>query len=116
MDDGSCFLAPDLVDGETGAVVDSLDGILGATWVGDELGYIASDGSIGLLDITTGASAPVDARASRASAASSTTTPCTNVSSTGSPTERATCSTLESRRFTRTELPAMPSACGSLHR
>jgi DNA-binding SARP family transcriptional activator/WD40 repeat protein len=61
VDDGTCFLAPDLVDGESGAVVDSLDGLLAATWVGDDLGYVASDGSIGLLDITAGTSVPVDA-------------------------------------------------------
>jgi WD40 repeat protein len=56
-----CFLTPDLIDGETGAVVDSLDGILGAAWFGDVLAYVASDGSLGLLDVSSGTSQPVDA-------------------------------------------------------
>ena len=109
VEDGSCFLAPDLVDGETGAVVDSLDGILGATWVGEDLAFIASDGRVGLLDITTGVSVPVDA---------------TSLSSFGSivdydPVHRrlfywVTDGTsylldVDSRRFTPTALPAMPA-------
>ena len=107
--DGSCFLAPDLIDGERGAVVDALDSIIGATWVGDELAYIAADGGFGLLDIATGTRAPVDA---------------TSLSSVGSivdydPVHRrlffwavdGTSYLLDvaSRRFTRTALPAMPS-------
>ena len=67
-----CFLTPDLIDGETGAVVDSLDGILGAAWFGDALAYVASDGSLGLFDLSNGTGNPSTRRACQSSVRSST--------------------------------------------
>lgn len=60
---GGCLLAPDLVDGDTGAVVDSLDGVLGAAWFGDSLLFVAADGTIRVTDLATGDAEVIDSSA-----------------------------------------------------